>query len=75
MDSDVVRHVFDAIVNDEENNETCVTVINVMNRVCDKLENQILIDSGDKKKTLSSNRLTKAQGEEIWIQIVKHRKE
>ena len=70
-----MRHVFDAIVNDEENNETCVTVINVMNRVYDKLENQILIDSGDKKKTLSSNRLTKAQGEEIWIQIVKHRKE
>lgn len=70
-----MRHVFDAVVNHEENNETCVTVINVMNSVYDELENQIFLNSGHQKKTLSSDNLTKAQGEEIWIQIVKHRRE
>ena len=58
-----MRHVFDAVVNHEENNETCVTVINVMNSVYDELENQIFLNSGHQKKTLSSDNLTKAQGE------------
>ena len=68
-----MRHVFDAVVNHEENNETCVTAINVMNSVYDELANQTLINCGHQKKTLSSDNLTKAQDEEIWIQIVKHR--
>ena len=50
LDSDVVRHVFDTVVNQQENNETWVAAINVMNSVYDKLENPILYNVGDNKK-------------------------
>ena len=50
LDSDVVRHVFDTVVNQQENNETWVAAINVMNSVYDKLENPMLYNVGDNKK-------------------------
>ena len=70
-----MRHIFNAVVNQKENNETWVAAINAMSGVYDELENQILYNAGDQKKTLSFHNLMKAQGEESWIQIVKHHKE
>ena len=61
LNPDEVKSSFDAVINQVGNNETWVAAVNTINTVFSDIENQILYDLGDQKRTLASQDLAKYQ--------------
>ena len=70
LNVDDVRTMFDAVVNQKENNETWIAAINTISTTFDDIENEILYDAGDKPRTISWNDIVLAQKEEQCIKTV-----
>ena len=52
LDSEEVKHVFDAIVNQHRNEETWIASINTISTAYTEIENQILYNAWDKQKVM-----------------------